>query len=260
MRSLHRAGAYLILVSAAAAAAAAQTPGAQPARRPPRPFVEHGFIAIGAGIQSQAGDLSDRVQFEANTETATIDASYPGRPGVLFDGTVGFRVRQPFGLAVAVARASRSGEAAVTAMIPHPFFDDRPRTVEGDAQDITRTETAVHVQLYYELRPHGHWRMRLFGGPSYVNVEQQLVTEVEARETFPFDTAEFGRARTVRATGSGIGFNAGVDLSRMLSRRAGLGGTIRYAAASIDLDASGAHSISIDGGGLQATAGLRFLF
>jgi hypothetical protein len=206
MRSLHRAGASLILVIAAAAAAAAQTPGAQPARRPPRPFVEHGFIAIGAGIQSQAGDLSDRVQFEANTETATIDASYPGRPGVLFDGTVGFRVRQPFGLAVAVARASRSG------------------------------------------------------GPSYVNVEQQLVTEVEARESFPFDTAEFGRARTVRATGSGIGFNAGVDLSRMLSRRAGLGATIRYAAASIDLDASGAHSISIDGGGLQATAGLRFLF
>jgi hypothetical protein len=148
----------------------------------------------------------------------------------------------------------------VRAEVPHPFFDDRHRTVDGEASDVSRRETAVHAQVYYEWRHRGSWRVRLFGGPSYVRIEQDLVTGVETQETFPFDTAEFRRATTGRANGSGIGVNAGLDVTRMFSRRAGFGGLVRYTAASIDLNAPGDRDVSTDGGGLTAGLGLRFAF
>lgn len=244
----------LLLVLAAATPAAAQ-------RRPapaPRPFVEHGFVTIFGGVQAGAGGLSDRILFESNAETGTIDVDDAGRAGVLADVAAGVRVRGRIGVAVAVSRAATSGDAGVTAQIPHPFFDDRPREVSGTFES-SRTETAVHGQIYYDLRPRGAWRVRLSGGPSYFNVEQEVVTGVEASETYPYDTAEFGRATTARATGSAIGFNAGVDVTRMFNRRVGAGALVRYARASVDLDAP-SRTVSVDGGGLHAAAGLRILF
>jgi hypothetical protein len=235
--------------------------GAQPRRQaPPRPFVERGFVIVGGGVQATAADLTDRILFETNAETGSIDADYPGRTGVLADVTVGMRVRRQVGIAVGVSRAARNGRVQVTAQIPHPFFDEQPRSVSGEAGTISRTETAVHGQLYYDMRPRGRWRVRLFGGPSYFAVEQEVVTGVEADEVYPFDTAEFRRATTARAKGSAVGFNAGLDFARMFNRRVGAGGLVRYSRASVDLDAPAARRVSTDGGGMQATIGLRFLF
>lgn len=238
------------------------TEAAAQARRPaaPRPFVERGFVIVGGGVQATAEDLTDRILFESNAETGSIDADYPGRTGVLADVTVGVRVRRQVGIAVGVSRAARNGRASVTAQIPHPFFDDQPRSVSGEAGAISRTETAVHGQLYYDMRPRGRWRVRLFGGPSYFSVEQEVVTGVEADEVYPFDTAEFRRATTARATGSAVGFNAGLDFARMFSRRVGAGALVRYSRASVDLDAPAARRVSTDGGGMQATIGMRVLF
>ena len=245
-----------LLVCALANEAAAQ----QRRPTPPRPFVERGFVIVGGGVQATAADLSDRILFESNAETGSLDADYPGRTGVLVDVTAGMRVRRQVGIAVGVSRTARNGSAQVTAQIPHPFFDDQPRSVSGEAGAISRTETAVHGQLYYDMRPRGPWRVRLFGGPSYFTVEQEVVTGVEADEIYPFDTAEFRRAATARAKGSAVGFNAGLDLARMFNRRVGAGALVRYSRASVDLDAPEARSVSTNGGGMQATLGLRFLF
>jgi hypothetical protein len=248
------------IVVGAAAHTDAQTRPARPQPRPPRPFVEHGFVTFGAGIQAASDDVTEHVLFEANAETGTLDARYPGRTGVLFDGGAGVRIHRQLGVAVMFSRASRSGAAEVSAAIPHPFFDDRDRVVTGEARDLARTETAVHAQVYYDINPRGAWRVTLFGGPSFFDVEQELVTEVQAIETFPFDTAEFGGAETERASGSGVGFHGGVDVARMFSRRFGIGALIRYAHAAIDLNGAGSATVSTDAGGLQGTAGVRVLW
>lgn len=249
-----------LMMSGIVAHGEAQTPPSRRQARPSRPFVERGFVTIDAGIQAAAEELSEHAQFQTNAETGTLDATYPGNSGVLFDGGAGFRIHKAFGVAVAVSRASSSVNADVSAAIPHPFFDNRDRTVTGRAPDLTRTETAVHAQLYYDLTPRGRWRAKLFAGPSYFNVEQELVNEVQAVETFPFDTAEFGSATTQRAKGRGIGFHGGVDAARMLTRRLGLGALVRYARASVDLNGPGASGVSTTGGGFQAAASVRVLW
>ena len=57
--------------------------------------------------------------------------------------------------------------------------------------------------------------------------------------------------------GSAIGFNGAIDVSRMLGRRFALGGLVRYAGASVDLNAPGSRDVSTNGGGFQALAGVR---
>lgn len=251
-------GAFLLTLVAAVPAEAQRKP--VPPKPTPRPFVERGFVTLGAGMQTGAQDLDDRIEFEQNAETGTIDTDYPGGAGLVVDATAGFLVRRRLGVAVGVSHATRAGDAQVTAEIPHPFFDDQPRSVSGVATDISRTETAIHGQLYYDMRPRGRWRVRLFAGPSYFTVEQEVVTGVQTDEEYPFDTAEFRGATTRRAKGSAIGVNAGLEAARMFTRRVGIAGSLRYAAASIDLDADDTQSVSTTGGGLQAGLGLRILF
>jgi hypothetical protein len=249
-----------LLAFLATAPAVAQMRPAQAKPRPPlRPFVERGFITVSGGLQTAAA-LTYETAFEANTETGTIQARDSGRAGMLITGEAGFRFHGRLGLALAVTRSTRSGEAAVSAEIPHPFFDDRHRHVEGEAGGVSRTETAAHLQLYYDMRPRGSWRVRLFAGPSYFSAEQEIVTDVQAVEAFPFDTAEFRSATTTSAKGSGVGVHAGLDISRMMTRRLGIGGLVRYALASLDLNAPGSRRVSTDAGGLQTGAGVRILW
>jgi hypothetical protein len=235
---------------------------AQAQQRPttPRPFVERGFIGITAGVQASPEELSERVLFERHAETGTIQSDHPGRIGVLAGVTAGMKVGGRVGAAIGVSQARRSAEARITAEIPHPFFDVQPRTVAGTAPGISRIETAIHGQLYYDMQPRGAWRVRLFAGPSYLHVDQETVTDVEVEEVYPFDTAEFRAAVTGRARGSAVGVNAGVDVARMFTRRLGVSGLVRYTVARIDLDAPGSRSVSTDAGGLHAGLGLRILF
>jgi hypothetical protein len=137
---------------------------------------------------------------------------------------------------------------------------DQDRVVEGESPDVARTETAAHVQLFYEMAPKGKWRTRFFAGPSYFRVEQELVREVTVNETYPYDTATFESALTRRADGSGVGFNAGADVSWLFSRRTAVGLLLRYARAAVDLNGPESRNVSTDGGGLQVGAGLRVLF
>jgi hypothetical protein len=51
----------------------------------------------------------------------------------------------------------------------------------------------------YLVNAGSNLRLVLSGGPSFLNAQQDLVSEVVVTETFPFDTAAFGSARTEQA-------------------------------------------------------------
>jgi hypothetical protein len=218
------------------------------------------FVTLSAAAQAAANGITDRFELQTNAETGSIEARYPARTAMLVDGSVGFRLWNRVGIAAAGSRSTASGRGAVSASIPHPFFDDRHRLVEGEVTGLRRTETSAHLQLFYEVPATGRWQLRFFAGPSYISLEQDVVRDVTANETFPYDTATFQRAVTGRATGSGMGFNTGADLSWRFARRMAAGLLVRYARASVDLNGPDSRTVSSDGGGLQAGAGLRFLF
>ena len=218
------------------------------------------FVSVNAAAQNGAGSFRDGFTYEAFAETGTIDAEYPGKTAVLVDVAAGRRVWRRLGLAVGFSRATASGGAPVSARVPHPLYPNQHRDVTGEAGGIDRAETATHVQLFYDMRPRGKMRVRLSAGPSFFTAEQQIVEAIETAEVYPYDTTEFRTATVLNASGSGVGINAGVDISWMLSRRVGVGGLVRFTRSSFDLDADGSRSVPSDAGGLQVGGGLRIAF
>ena len=99
----------------------------------------------------------------------------------------------------------------------------------------------------------------VFGGPSYFWVRQDTVTDVTFSESYPYNEATFTGATVTRQKTQGWGYNVGVDLSYYIAEHAGVGALIRYAPATVDLP-SGAGTVQIDVGGLQAGGGVRFRF
>jgi hypothetical protein len=221
---------------------------------------ERVHISVSGAFQATSNDFSDRFTFEQNLETGSTDVDNAVESGFVFDIGGGYRLFGNLGAGVAVSHFSKTGTAATTSSFPHPFFFSRPREVTGDATNLSRSETAVHVHAMYLVNPGGKLRLIFSGGPSFLNVTQDMVAEVRISETFPFDEAAFSSARTEEATGSKVAFNVGADVLYMFAPRFGVGALVRFSRASVDLDAPGGRTISVDAGGVYAGGGVRLLF
>jgi hypothetical protein len=228
---------------------------AQKVSKPPR-FT----IAVSGGVQQAAEDVSDHFSIPKNVETETVDVKHPMKPWPLIDLAAGYRVWKNLGIGAAVSVTSGKGSAEVTASVPHPFFFNQPRTVTGSDNDIAHSETGVHLTIQYLIPATGRLHVTLEGGPSWVTVDREVVTDVTITESYPYDTAAFGGAVTKSANGSAVGFNGGFDITWMFVESVGLGGMVRYTRADIDLKAVEGRSLAIKAGGLQGGVGLRVLF
>jgi hypothetical protein len=218
------------------------------------------FISVNGGSQASSTDFADNVVFTEFLEEGDFDATYGIESGAIFD--IGGGVRLPFnlGIGVGVSRFDKSNDASVNARIPHPFFFDRDRSIAGSAASLTRTETAVHLQVRWLAPIPGAVELSVFGGPTYVSVTQGLVTAVEFSQTYPFDVATFTAAASGTQSESAVGYNVGVDVGFFFSRYVGIGALVRFSRASLDLVSEDNGPISVDTGGLHAGGGLRLRF
>ena len=86
----------------------------------------------------------------------------------------------------------------------------------GTAADVPRRELAVHTDVSWVVPVGRRAQVAIFGGPSFFQVRQRLVTDVTVSSTYPFDTATFVSATTADASRSQVGFNVGVDVTRLI--------------------------------------------
>jgi hypothetical protein len=217
-------------------------------------------VSVSGGVQQAANDVSDHFSFPKNVETETVDVKYPMKPWTLVDVGAGFRLWKNLGVGIAVSRTSGNGRAEVTASVPHPFFFNQPRTVTGTENGIVHGETGVHLELQYLVPATGRLHFVLEGGPSWLNVEHEIVTDITVTESYPYDTAAFGGAVTKTTTASAAGFNAGIDVSWMFARSVGIGGLVRYTRADVDLEPIQGRSLAMKTGGVQGGVGIRVVF
>ena len=218
------------------------------------------WVSVNVGMQIPGEDISDRFEFDRFVERATVDVDYDAEPAVLFDGGVGVLLWKRLGAAVAVSRFTRDGTAQIDARIPHPFFDNRHREISGSADSVTRSETGIHMQATVTAEAGDKFIVIVSGGPSYLRVDQDLVSGVQYSESFPFDEATFTAADLTRTNASALGFNAGADFMWMAARQWGIGGVVRYSRATVDLETNDGRTISTSAGGLQVGAGIRLRF
>ena len=230
--------------------------GAMPAAAQPLPRFT---ISVNGGYQPSTTSFDDRFTFDLNRETASVDTDYSVDAGPLFDAGVGFRIWKGLGAGIAISRFSVDSVGQADATLPHPLFFQRNRQISGETTGITREETGIHIQAQYQLPPFGSVYVTLAGGPSVLDIQQSIVTDVNYTEEFPYDTATYVGVDSQRVSGTATGFNAGADVRWMFTRNIGVGGLVRYTRATVDLTRNG-RTISVDAGGAQVGAGVRLAF
>ena len=244
MNSTRRIAALAVLLMAVASTATAQT--------------TRGFLAINGGMLSGSQGLQQARTLEDalfGPELGSMETSYPDGGGTSLDIAGGVRIWRQLAVGGGVSRFSRRDDLHVTARLPHPFHFDRPRTVTQTDPDVTRDETAVHLQGMWVATAGPSVEIAVFGGASFFSVAQDWATSVTFTHTYPYDSATLVGIQRQTPSDSAIGFNAGVDVGVYFTRWIGVGGTFRFTRATVELDGT-----EVAAGGLLASGGLRVRF
>jgi hypothetical protein len=216
-------------------------------------------VSVNGGYQPTSNDFRLRTTFTEHVELALVDAGYAVKAGPQFDVGGGARVWRSLLVGAAVSRFSRSGTADIAAQIPHPFFFGKSRQVQGTA-DVERSELAAHVQAAWLVPVTRRIDLVVMAGPSWFSVTQGLVSRVQYRDSYPYDTADFASAAVTRESASALGFNAGLDVTVRVSRYFGVGAFVRVSRASVHFSVADDADTDSIAGGVQTGAGLRMRF
>jgi len=215
----------------------------------------HPRVEISANVGGSTGaTFKESESFPSYNETATLTANHAVKTAVAFDVGGAVRIVPRFWVGVQYAMANATPSAAVTAQIPHPLLFNAPRTVSATVRNLAHHEHDAHVDLWYVV-PVGALEVQAMAGPTFFSLTQDFVTTMAVNETYPFDTATFSGATTARASGTALGFNAGVDISRQLTSHAAVGALVRYSRADVKFDRQ-----TVKAGGLEAGGGVRVRF
>ena len=224
------------------------------------PVASRGFLVMNGGYQVTTNDFTNGAVKREHAEDGRFDADYIVKGGPSFDGAVEVRLWRRLGIGVGVSRFSVSTPASVRASLPHPFFFNQDRSLSGDASGVTREELAVHLQVGGVFPVGTRLQVRIFGGPSFFQVKQGIVTDFTYTNAYPYDEAQFAAATTTDATASKMGFNAGGDLAFFFTRHVGLGATAQFSGTTVALPAAGGASQDVKVGGVKVGGGLRLRF
>jgi hypothetical protein len=244
--------AAVVLSLAAVSGAATDTPAAE--EKAPR------FRLVVSGVFAPvATEYEEDRDFELFAEQGSLNAAYEagGAPGV--DAGLQFNFSRKIGVLASVALTSRKTDVSIQANLPHPLYLGRPRQVEASQSDLSHKETAAHLALAY-TGGSGKVEYTLFAGPSFYQVDAELVNELQALEQYPFDAVTITGVTTSKEKESAVGFHVGGRLDYLVSRSVGLGLLARYGTAKVTLAPTEAGDVEITAGGLEVGLGVRFRF
>lgn len=216
-------------------------------------------VVVTGGASLVPGTIEQSFAVAINAEPAPIAATLSTDPGAFVEGGLRLHLtpRLTIGAVAFFSRSAASGH--VVASVPHPFYFDQLREVQGDAAGLRRREYGAHVEIGYPVMI-GSRQVRLFAGPSFFHVERALVTGVEYADAYPFDTATFTDAVSATATGAAPGVNVGAETTWRLGRSSALAVLARYARARLTLPGAGGSAAEVSAGGLQLGLGVRATF
>jgi hypothetical protein len=219
-----------------------------------------GFISINGSFPGLSEGFRDGASFPDNAEQGRLDVDYTVSSGRAFGYAGGVRLVGGLAVTVGLEHVSRETQAVVAGSSPHPFFFSRPRTVTGEVSALRREETVVHIQVSGVIEPGARVALMVFGGPSFFKITQGVVTRLNYDDPYPHDSLIFQSPETFDAEERRIGVNFGADVSFFITRQVGVGGLVRYAAATVALPGAGETPLEVRVGGLQLGGGLRMRF
>lgn len=238
--------------------------------------LQAGLSEIFAGGRLQAHVNGAYEVASRRTETETTFTAYgeqarfltreefPGGGHVDVGGSL--RVWRGLLLGASYTQVSNTSSASITGTVPHPLEVGRDRTASEFTVSLPRRQRATHAYLGWRLSLSDSLDMELSAGATYFSLRQGVVVDLRPAETGGAPYAEIAlQADTGEHTRNGIGFNAGIDITYMLTPathipQVGIGYFTRVTGGfvSIPLDTDSWRRESV--GGIQTGVGLRLRF
>jgi len=230
---------------------------------PSRGWVDVNFVSVWAHQEARSSVFRD-VLFE---ETATWMAGYPVLPSAR-GGDVGAGLRfgpegiVGIGLRVNTLRYEFPTELTVT--LPHPAFFDTFGAGTAIANGLERSERSFDVQVALLVPTQDPWTLRVFGGPTYVTVRQDLVQDIVAEQfadllgTNLVGIADYELQEIEEGA---WGFNVGADVALFFTPHVGVGGVVRFNRATVAIvDPLSEQAAELEAGATSVGGGLRLRF
>jgi hypothetical protein len=225
-----------------------------------------GFVHINGAVQTD-----DRIVEHDFTETvygepATYDATMTSPGGTVLDAWVGVRTWGNVGVGLGATVLNASGTIAVSGSVPSPLFSGEEAyrgTALVERPRLKHQQVGVHLPLVYVLPISERVHVAVSAGPSWFRLRHGALTAVtRTDEAYPYDAVEITEFATTVQQGTGIGYNAALDVTYLFARYFGLGLFLRYTGGSVEvaIPEGGQPVQSVGVGGVQAGAGLRLRF
>jgi hypothetical protein len=273
MRTLTLLALGVLLAMGAARPVNAQTPTADGSRF---------LLNVNFGGQWNERTFTDTSTFNIYNESGALASAHAIGGGTLFDVAVGARrVWRRLSVGIAYSTITNRNDATVSAAVPHPLVFGQPRTATATASDLKHSESAVHLQFMWPIPIPLSDRFELTAmvGPSFFTVRQTVATlqapQEQISDPAPFTSPTINSISLTDVKDSPMGVNVGVDgiywirtlqgvgqALGMSGIRIGVGGFLRYAGASLDLEtpAGVTRDTDLKTGGPQGALGLRLRF
>jgi hypothetical protein len=238
-------------------------PSAPPKSNTSGAWIDVNFIAVNPAQKAQAYVRTEII----HSETATGASAYPELPtayGAGIDG--GYQFENGVGFGIHWMPAKYDYTVGLAIKIPHPnFFNAYATDADVTAGTLTRKDNAVDISITYVPRTPDKLRIRLFGGPTYFSVSQEMVSNIFFNQSFGiFNTSNVVTITEYdqeTAEGSTWGFHGGVDVSYFFARHVGVGGVVRVNGGSVDIDEPlSEEKATLKLGGVLLGVGIRFRF
>ena len=215
-------------------------------------WTDKGFVSLSGGIQTGTSDVGNTVTFDQYGETATLVTTQDVKGGPFFDIAAGYRVWRNLAVGASYTFLQSKSDAAIAGTIPDPIFFDTLRDVSASASDLNHRETWIAGLLTWGLPITDKIDILISGGPAFVTVEQELLTDATVSEPGPSLT----NLTATKVSESAMGFMVGADVRYMVTSRIGVGVLAKFATASVDLT----DDVKMDAGGFQVGGGVRIKF
>lgn len=217
-------------------------------------------LSVNGGLQISSNTSTEDGSLTINQEDAPVHNVIDLRRGSVGEVGLTYRLGKRAWVGASAAFVPRKLASELTATIPHPFYFGQGRAVAGAITGLTNLEVGFHGTVGLTVPFSQRTELTLFGGPSMFLVTQDLISELNYDSTYPFDTATLAGAATAKATGTGLGFNAGTDLSRWMTPTLALGVLARFSRGVVTLAGNSGTSARVETGGITVAGGLRVRF
>jgi hypothetical protein len=252
MKPVQNTRGSVVALCAMALFASAANAGAQDTA-PVRPYVQI------AGLFQPAATAHESHTFPIYVENGSYSVAYRLPSAPVLEVSTGMAFRRHFGWSVAFSGVWSKSSASTAETVPHPFFFNQPRTANGAVSGLSRREAAIHADALVGVPLARTLALDLFGGPTFLFVTQSVVTP-EYAEAYPYDSIEAISPARHDQGRSGIGFNAGADLSVRVASRIGVDVVARYVHGSVSLSTADGAQFSMRDAAVRVGAGVRIRF